>query len=375
LAWVLTQHISPDSLRVEVIDGITVYRVGVVGLWRRVTRHLRRASAVDFQTSYEKALRRRGIRRLFHWLKQSCIQAFLALQAIAFLWRRRRSISTLLCFFFSPLEAIVCSWARRFGIPVIVRSATSRDYLFHDLVGRWQKESLLQADRVVAISEDIRKELLALGVEDYRIRMIPNGVDVPKEEWKADAHHRYGAVCIANFSQQPLKGLDVLVEAWAIVVAKAHGPVHLVICGRGNATSLIQLAQRHGIRELIEFRGSVHDVTSILLQSDVFVLPSRVEGMSNALLEAMALGMPCVATSVSGSADLIDSGRNGVLVPVENPGALAGAIVDVLSNPAMQVRIGLEARRTIERAYTTEVMARKYKALLEELSPDVSKPR
>src|SRR5437879_11187431 len=198
------------------MEGLSIHRVGVVGMWRRLWRSPKNDSRVS-ETTYERALRRRGARKMLYSLKQMVVQGALALQAITFIWQRRRSVSVLLCFFFSPLEAIVCKFARRFGIPVIVRSANSRDYLFQDLVGHWQKRSLLRADRVVAISEDIRDELLALGVDESRIRLIPNGVDVPTEEWDPYASHFYGAACIANVSQQPLKGLDILIEAWAIV--------------------------------------------------------------------------------------------------------------------------------------------------------------
>jgi len=201
--------------------------------------------------------------------------------------------------------------------------------------------------------------------------MVPNGVDLPTEKWEASTQHRYGAACIANLSQQPLKGLDILIEAWAMVI-KARGPVRLVICGRGNPTSLIRLARQHGVSEFIEFAGSVQDVTSILLKADSFVLPSRVEGMSNALLEAMALGMPCVATSVSGSVDLIHEERNGMIVPVENPVALANAILTVLGSQATRVNLGREARRSIETGYTTERMVGRYGAVLAELDPRFS---
>jgi len=229
-----------------------------------------------------------------------------------------------------------------------------------------QKKGSIEARRSVAISEGIRQELLALGVEDSRIRLIPNGVDIPTKKWDAQARHRYGAACVANLSQQPLKGLDILIEAWATVI-KTHGPVQLVVCGRGNPASLIRLAQRRGVAEFIDFAGSVQDVTSILLQADTFVLPSRVEGMSNALLEAMALGMPCVATSVSGSVDVIDSGRNGMLVPVEDPTALAEALLTVLGSQVTRADLGREARRCIEAGYTTERMISRYRDVLAEL--------
>lgn len=372
LAWVLTERINPISPAAEVVDGIRVHRVGAVALWRRLRRAITGSLSDNTTTTYEK-LRQRGLMRALHWLKQCAAQVLVSLPAIFFVWRRRESVRALVCFFFSPLEAITCWVARRLGIPVIVRPSNSRQYLFVGLVARWQHESLLAADRIVAISQDIRQQLVQHGVDESRIRVIPNGVDVPVERWDGHAPHRYAAVCVANLSQQPLKGLDVLVEAWALVT-RDRGPSRLLLCGRGNPSTLIRLAQRHGVRESVEFAGFVRDVTPTLLQAALFVLPSRVDGMSNALLEAMALGMPCVATSVSGSVDLIDSGRNGILVPVENPRALASAIVGVLGKPTTQAQLGLEARRTIEGGYTTELMVRKYELLLTELAPSTSHP-
>ena len=366
VAWVLTQHLSPDSPRLEMIDGILVKRVGAVAAWRRLARRFKGKQSRRGETSYEQALQRRGIGRLLYGLKQACIQSLLALETAAFLWKQRGSISVLVCFFFSPLEAIVCSLARIWGIPVVVRTANSGAYLFQDLLGRWQQKELLQADRLVAISSDIRAELQWLGAPDSRIRVIPNGVDLPSVQWDPELQHDVAAVCVANLSQQPLKGLDILVAAWPLVVS-ARGPARLMICGRGDSTTLRELADRHNVGGLIEFVGDVRDLTSILLRSEVFVLPSRVEGMSNALLEAMALGMPCVATAVSGSVDLIRNGRNGILVPSEDHRALAHALVSTLTSQTVRKTLGREARRTIQHGYTTERMVDQYRGLLGEL--------
>ena len=366
VAWVLTQHLSPDSPRSEMIDGILVKRVGVVAGWRRLASRFRGKQSRDSATSYEQALQRRGIGRLLYDLKQACIQSLLALETAAFLWKQRGSISVLVCFFFSPLEAIVCSLARIWGIPVVVRTANSGAYLFQDLLGRWQQKELLRADRLVAISSDIRAELQRLGAPDSRIRVIANGVDLPSVQWDPELQHNVAAVCVANLSQQPLKGLDILVAAWTLVVS-ARGPARLVICGRGDATTLRQLAGRHNVDRLIEFVGDVRDVTSQLLRSELFVLPSRDEGMSNALLEAMALGMPCIATAVSGSIDLIENGRNGILVPSEDHRALAHALVSMLTSQTVRKTLGREARRTIQNGYTTKRMVDQYRALLGEL--------
>ncbi|OLC43990.1 MAG: hypothetical protein AUH75_01950 [Gemmatimonadetes bacterium 13_1_40CM_4_65_7] len=202
-------------------------------------------------------------------------------------------------------------------------------------------------------------------MEESRVRVIPNGVDLPAVRWKDDHPHPYSVACVANISQQPLKGLDVLLEAWAQAV-KLH-PGRLVIYGRGNPTSLVHLARALDIHDSVEFAGRVDDVTSRLLTAEIFVLPSRVEGMSNALLEAMSLGMPCVATAVSGSVDLIQTGRNGLLVEPGDPSSLALAIVKLLRSSAIRAQFGRAARESIERNFTTEMMIMNYLEVLAEV--------
>jgi glycosyltransferase involved in cell wall biosynthesis len=91
--------------------------------------------------------------------------------------------------------------------------------------------------------------------------------------------------------------------------------------------------------------------------------------MSNALLEAMALGVPCIATDISGSRDLIQSGQNGLLVPPENPNRLGDAILELLGNSGLSSRLGQEARKTVSRDYTLENVSGRYSALYEALSP------
>src|SRR6266581_1328634 len=346
LAWVLTLQIDPATPRTEELDGVTISRIGPVAMWRRVVAALGNPSVTP-ETSYERALRQNGLEKWISWTKQSVSQLWITLSTSTRLWRDRRSLDSLICFFFSPLEAIACRVARLLNIPVIVRATNSDQYLFLDLIASWQRRALLRADRIVAISGHVRKQIVALGVDESRITLIPNGVDLPAKQWEVAAAHVRAAVCVANLSQQPLKGLDVLIEAWGSLVKEIGQRHHLMICGRGDSTTLAALARGQGVQDLVTFAGFVVNVEPILLESSLFVLPSRFEGMSNALLEAMALGMPCVSTAVSGSTDLIESGRNGILVPVDNPIALAEALIEVLGNKAMQSRLGIEARRTI----------------------------
>jgi glycosyltransferase involved in cell wall biosynthesis len=111
------------------------------------------------------------------------------------------------------------------------------------------------------------------------------------------------------------------------------------------------LAADLNIRDSVEFLGVQSDIVGLLQQSWGFALPSRNEGMSNALLEAMACGLPCVATRVSGSEDVIADGLNGILVEPDQPTQMAEALRRLLEDSELAQRLGHEARATVVRDY------------------------
>ena len=113
--------------------------------------------------------------------------------------------------------------------------------------------------------------------------------------------------------------------------------------------------------------GVVAEVERYYRAADAFVLPSAVEGMSNALLEAMAQGLPCIGTRISGSEELIEHGVNGLLVPRDDPSALSAALREILNDATLRRKLGRAARQTVEKSYTIESVAQCYLKLYEEL--------
>jgi glycosyltransferase involved in cell wall biosynthesis len=109
--------------------------------------------------------------------------------------------------------------------------------------------------------------------------------------------------------------------------------------------------------------GDRADVREVLAALDVFVLPSRTEGMSNALLEAMAMALPVVATAVGGTPEVIADGRSGLLVPPDDASALAAAIARVLADADLARRLGAAARQTVEERYGARSMVRRLEAV------------
>ena len=177
---------------------------------------------------------------------------------------------------------------------------------------------------------------------------------------------------VGNLHQHPYKGLDVLLLSWTHVVKKFPDARLIVVGGDSTRDKRFTLLFKNQLNQLnivnsVEFAGYVNHIDQMLERASVFVLPSRIEGLSNALLEAMAFGLPCIATSISGSRDLIQDGVNGILVPPENVDLLSDKIIQLFDAPELADTIGKEARRTVAGHYQMETVANFYVNSYQEL--------
>lgn len=234
-------------------------------------------------------------------------------------------------------------------------------------------------DRVVAISGQIYGELLDHGFAPERIARIPNAVDTDRHQPPADRAAAKRALGLAGrlvtFAGRldPQKGLTTLLEAWERVAVEDRKAT-LLLLGKGpQEAGLRALAERLRITARVRFAGEQGDIRPYLEASDIFVLPSVAEGMSNGLLEAMATGLPCVATGVGGSADLLTEGVNGLLVPPRAPSSLAAALLRLLRDPGLAATLGAAARWTVEEGYAIEQIATRYLTLYQEML-DAARP-
>lgn len=147
----------------------------------------------------------------------------------------------------------------------------------------------------------------------------------------------------------PLKGFDVLIDAFAGLDDR-YATWHLVVAGEGPCREALEVrAEALGLQGRVHLIGRVHDVFPVLAGASIFVLSSRVEGFPNALLEAMAVGLPCVASRCpSGPQEMIRTGIDGVLVEPGSVAALRLAISSLIDAPERRAALGAEARRTVE---------------------------
>ena len=228
---------------------------------------------------------------------------------------------------------------------------------------------LSKAQRVIAINEDIKKELWQIGLKKDDISMIPNGVDISifKPLETILPSRKKIVTYVGRLHEQ--KGVADLIHSWGMIAERCKrsvtsGELHLNIIGEGPLLSkLVNLAKELKIANSIHFLGSVDNVAESLRLTDVFVNTSLYEGISNSLLEAMACGLPVVATNISGNNELIQDGYNGLLVPPEDTVALTRAIECLLTDGVKAKKLGAEARKTIEKSYASHVVAKKHMEL------------
>jgi glycosyltransferase involved in cell wall biosynthesis len=165
----------------------------------------------------------------------------------------------------------------------------------------------------------------------------------------------------------PQKAPEVFVRA-AAHVARARPEVRFWVAGDGELRAGVEaLAEQLGVASAIEFMGHRRDVPALLRASDLFVLTSRYEGLPYSVLEAMACGLPVVATRAPGTVDVVEDGVTGILVPVEDAEAVATAILALLDDPARARALGEAGRRHVAERFSLAGMLAAHEALYREL--------
>ena len=230
-------------------------------------------------------------------------------------------------------------------------------------------EAIQTLDAVVTVSRAIGDAADAIARPRRPITVVPNGADaqvfMPRDA--GDARRRMGVpddgpVISYVGKLVPRKGVDTLVEAMGILAARAAGAPRLVMAGIGGLREpLEQRAAELGVADRITWLGKVpHDeVGWVMSAGDVFVLPSLSEGLPTVVCEAMACGLPVVATAVDGTPEIVDDPATGLLVQPHDAGGLAAALARVLDDHDMAARMGAEALRRSEAEYTWAANARR----------------
>jgi glycosyltransferase involved in cell wall biosynthesis len=227
-------------------------------------------------------------------------------------------------------------------------------WVYSALNSYWEKNAFRQAEVLVAVSETIRREMMAEGIPDEQIRVIGNGVDTQEFE-PADAAQKSLIRQQLGFSdRQPLalfvgdfktnrKNLDSVLKALVQVPQ-----LHLVVVGKAENSPYPQLAQNLGLAERVHFLGYRSDIPKIMQAADFFVFPSRYEPFGMVILEAMAAGLPVITSAIAGASTIVNPDCGIVLKDSENITILAEAMRDLTVDRDRAVQMGQKARAIAE---------------------------
>ncbi len=301
------------------------------------------------------------------------------LSAMGSLWKRLRSgkFDVVETFTYdSNLLALPLAWLA--GVPV--RIATHHGIIegFPRLLERLHS-SLVNvgiASILVNVSRKVLEQAAAAGIRREHMTVIPNGIP-PIEanpNQRAATRREFGleddAVLVLSVGRLVYqKGHEYLIQAMPAVLNRFPA-VQAMICGEGPLRGQLEAQiARLDVASHVHLLGNRLDIARFLAAADIFVLPSRWEGLPVALLEAMDTALPVVATGVEGVEEVIHKDDEGMLVPPEDARSLAHSMMALIEDPVRRRRMGAAARTRVRTSYTTDIMCEKYLSLMQNLMP------
>jgi glycosyltransferase involved in cell wall biosynthesis len=285
-------------------------------------------------------------------------------------WARQNHPIATLAFFGIPSGSVAWILKLVYKIPYIVSLRGGdvpgfRPYdfkTFHKLIAPLLHVVWKNASAIIANSNGLRNLALAFDAR-FEIPVIPNGVDlekysVPERDWSSPRLLSVGRIVHQkglDLGLQALSQLRDLEWTWSIA---GDGP---------QLEDLRSLAAELGIQDRVHFLGWLarEELTSCYQRANIFLFPSRHEGMPNAVLEAMSTGLPVVATRIAGSEELVIEGKTGLLVQTENVDELRESLRRILVDPGQRKKMGLASRQNVERNYSWHNVAKRYKECLD----------
>lgn len=255
------------------------------------------------------------------------------------------------------------------GVPLVITEHTEATW--QTWRARWVSRWVYRrVERIIAVSTPIRRRLVERdGVHPDLITIVPNAVvatpEARPEEPTAGPSGRPLVGVVARL--QPEKGVATFLKA-AARTAPRFPEAHFIVAGDGPLRQeLVALAEDLGLRDRVRFLGFRSDASALMASLDVLVVPSLTEGSPLVTLEAMAAGVPVVASAVGGIPDQIRDGKEGLLVPPGDTGAMAEAIAALLRDPARARSLGEAGRRRATSVFSHAVMVRRIEDVYREV--------
>jgi len=277
----------------------------------------------------------------------------------------------------SNLLGLPIAWLM--GVPVRIGSHHGRiqnaPRWLERLHGRLINSQVTSA--LVAVSSRV-KELAVTGegIRPERVTLIPNGVDLPPEDALSQEEIDQirqaldlqpdvpVLISVGRLSRQ--KGHRYLLEAMPSVLERFSQAVLLIVGDGPQRADLEQQANHLGLEASVRFLGTRDDICRLLAAADVFVLPSVSEGMPMALLEALGMGVAVVASNLTGIADVVEDGRHGLLTASGKPDSLASAVIRLLEDDILRMKISQSGKQLVRQEYTVDRMCERYETLFRE---------
>lgn len=320
------------------------------------------------------------------------------LPAARALYRRRHDYDVIYVCGMRTLGIVGAIAGRLLGKACVLRSESCGELLAHDITRHsgpsrippvrallkalvaLRNRVLLRADHFVAISSAIEAEYREAGVLDAMVTRIPNGIDTdefapPSPREKTVLRQEFGlpdaTLVMYTGKLNRGKGLELLLQVWAELVGEHQA--HLVLVGSGQHQALSverelrAFVRTHSLEQEIIFTGATDRVADYLKAADLFVMPSESESQCISLIEAMATGLPAVATAVGGIPEYFEDGRHGVLVQPRDGGALGRGLRTLLEEGGTHREWSRAARDSVLGRFRIAGVARRHTQLFEEL--------
>lgn len=254
------------------------------------------------------------------------------------------------------------------------------------LWGRANRYMVSRFDRFIATSRIIQEEFRQHAFAAGRVYLMPNGVDTEHFRPCATREEKSQLRASLGLADKPTvvfvgiiisrKNVDLALRAFR-EVRRQQIDAQLVLVGplpeRSEAGAwryyeeLLEYVEGEGLKDSVIFTGRKPTAASYLRAGDIFLFPSKQEGMPNAVLEAMASGLPSVASKISGTEDLIEHGSNGYMFALADEPAFGRQLIELLSNPELTQRIGAQARQFVERSYSLRALSAHYEQIYRDL--------
>ena len=279
--------------------------------------------------------------------------------------RRLRDVGPHIVHTHNPQAHLHGAWAARLAnVPVVVHTKHGRGCAEGRLVAALSRVASAWTSRVIAVSEDAARVARAVDrVPLRKLMVIHNGIDVERFPFRETRPTRTGGRAVTVGRLDPIKDQGTMLRAVRLVVDNMPG-FRLDVVGDGPSRPALEaLRSALGLDAHVCFHGYRDQVASYLESADFFVLSSISEGVPLALLEAMASGLPGVATDVGGIREVIVPDETGYLVHAQSPGLLADAMLRILSTPGALDRMGGAARRRVEEHFSLRAVVGQYEEL------------